>query len=68
MTAGSRDVQISLFESANGSGHLRLEAATWPPAQRFPLNVQGRRVRDQVLADLGAAARPLIVAGYASLD
>ena len=60
--------QISLFEAPDASGHLRLESLAWPPAERFPLNVAGQQVREQVLGDLEASTDPLIVAGYASVD
>ena len=44
------------------------EISGWPDARRFPLNVGGSRVDSVVLADLQAAAAPLIVSGYASLE
>jgi len=40
----------------------------WPDAARFPLNANGRHVRDSVWHDLLASTEPLIVTGYASLD
>lgn len=40
----------------------------WPDQSRFPLNLIDRSVRDQVLQDLKASSRPLIVTGFASLD
>jgi len=40
----------------------------WPEPARFPLNLDGRRVAEAVLNDLRRSERPLIVAGYASLD
>lgn len=43
-------------------------AQTWPPCERFPLNVSKRHVSDVVLEDLLNSTAPLIVAGYASLD
>ena len=40
----------------------------WPPAERFPLNLDRRKVRDVVQSDLGHAVDPIVVTGYASLD
>lgn len=60
--------QISLFDTPEASGAIRLEALKWPSAERFPLNTLGQRVRDQVLGDLEASRNPLIVAGYTSID
>jgi hypothetical protein len=47
---------------------LALFDAGWPPAERFPANSPFGTVRAQVLADLRASRRPLIVTGYTSLD
>ncbi|WP_020146594.1 helicase-related protein [Thioalkalivibrio sp. ALJ15] len=40
----------------------------WPPPDRFPLNVDGRTVRERVIADLVSADSPLVVAGYGALE
>ncbi|MCP1675697.1 superfamily II DNA or RNA helicase [Natronocella acetinitrilica] len=40
----------------------------WPDVSRFPRNGGGNSVRRLVLDDLNAASRPLIIAGFASLD
>jgi len=40
----------------------------WPPQDRFPLNLDARRVDQAVRGDLQASPAPLIVTGYASLD
>ncbi|MDD3765060.1 MAG: SNF2-related protein [Nevskiales bacterium] len=63
----SRDVRtIDLFgaERAADSGAI----LQWPDGARFPLNASGFHVEDHVWQDLSASERPLIVAGYASLD
>ena len=41
---------------------------SWPDKNRFPLNIDQRRVEEPVLADLKNSTDPLIIAGYASLD
>jgi superfamily II DNA or RNA helicase len=43
-------------------------AQTWPPFERFPLNVARSHVSDLVIEDLMSSIKPLIVTGYASLD
>ena len=60
--------QISLFDTPEASGAIRLEALKWPAAERFPLNTLGQRVRHQVLGDREASCDPLIVACYTSID
>lgn len=60
--------QISLFATEGAGGSVRLESLHWPPNERFPINTRGQHVRDPVFADLTSAARPLIVAGYSSVD
>lgn len=68
MSKGSRDTRsFDLFaeETPVDSEAYRLE---WPEPARFPLNVDGRKVRETILADLRNAASPLIITGYASLD
>jgi len=42
--------------------------ATFPPAERFPLNVVDQKVQDVVISDLKESLNPLIVTGFASLD
>ena len=42
--------------------------APWPAQDRFPLNVDARRVEQAVRGDLQQSASPLVVTGYASLD
>ena len=44
-----------------------LDGRRWPSGQRFPFNRAGARVRDHVRPDLLSSARPLVVAGYASM-
>lgn len=68
MSTDERQEQIHLFETLEAPGHVRLESRNWPPPERFPLNVGGRRVSEQVFADLEASQNPLIVAGYSSID
>ncbi|PYG03262.1 Superfamily II DNA/RNA helicases, SNF2 family [Thioalkalivibrio sp. ALE21] len=48
-------------ESREGQG-------VWPPPDRFPLNVDGRTVRERVIADLVSADSPLVVTGYGALE
>jgi|TARA_Y100000310_G_scaffold341424_1_gene440518 hypothetical protein len=43
-------------------------ALDWPAADRFPLNLHGKAVSDQVLSDLRESSNPLLIAGYASLS
>ena len=47
---------------------LALFDVGWPAAERFPANSPFGTVREQVLSDLRASRRPLIVTGYTSLD
>lgn len=49
-------------------GNALVAAGRWPDQRRFPVNLPGRTVRDQVLNDLKDSAEPLVVTGYASLD
>ena len=60
--------QISLFSTPEASGSIRLESLHWPPNDRFPLNIRGRKVREPVIADLASSRSPLIVAGYSAID
>jgi hypothetical protein len=54
-----------LFSHARGKTDL---PGDWPDARRFPLNLDDAGVGDVVLEDLRHAEKPVIVAGYASLD
>lgn len=60
-------INLDLFGGGAGTD-LDARVQDWPSASRFPLNVNGQHVRDQVIADLRGSREPLIVAGYASLD
>lgn len=55
--------QIDLF-----SPPAQAPADVWPEHTRFPCNRPGHTVGEVVLRDLRAAASPLIVSGYASLE
>lgn len=68
MARKPKEDQISLFSTPEASGSIRLESLHWPPNDRFPLNILGRRVRDAVIADLASSRSPLIVAGYSAID
>lgn len=68
MTHDLKHGQISLFDAPDASSEMRLEVLDWPSPERFPLNVAGQKVRDQVISDLKTASNPLIIAGYASID
>lgn len=65
---GGKVKQISIFDQAAPSAIRTLGGREWPSPERFPLNVAGHRVRDQVLRDLVESEAPLIVAGYAAID
>lgn len=60
--------QFDIFEQAEPSAIRRLNDLDWPGAERFPLNVSGQHVRDNVISDLVGSESPLIVAGYAAID
>jgi len=45
-----------------------MPACDWPDPARFPLNLDDVAICDVVLGDLKNTERPLIVAGYGSLD
>lgn len=60
--------QLDLFSVAPAEQVVhRLEAASWPPSQRFPINRPGKTVRNRLWGDLVASPQPLVVAGYASI-
>jgi hypothetical protein len=67
-TAGTAPAQDDLF-SIDPTSHTMhaLEAAPWPPHERFPFNRAGARVRSVVRSDLAASPEPLIIAGYSSI-
>ena len=58
---------LDLF-SRRGSAIAAHTELAWPPAERFPLNLDLHTVEDQVLRDLHGSATVLIVTGFASLD
>ena len=62
----SGPIEVDLFDDIpdQPSGGL----SPWPNQDRFPLNVDARRVDQAVRGDLLRSGSPLIVTGYASLD
>jgi len=58
---------LDLFSDGHAALRRHPEQA-WPPANRFPLNLDGQKVRDTVVPDLLASVDPLIVTGFAGLD
>ena len=62
----SGPMEVDLFDDLDTQPHGHL--APWPDHDRFPLNVDARRVNQAVRGDLLASPSPLIVTGYASLD
>lgn len=64
------DSQDDLFSvSASGPQHeFRLSRMGWPDPGRFPVNHSTARVRQQVWEDLVNSKRPLVVAGWASIE
>jgi len=60
--------QLEIFGQGSQSVVYGLGSLDWPSQERFPLNVAGRHVRDQVVQDLVGSATPLIVTGYAAID
>src|SRR3954447_15730716 len=63
-TPGQEDLFSTTVDPQLG---LRLGDASWPPFSAFPVNHGNARVRDHVWADLATSARPLVVAGFASI-
>ena len=61
------EATLDLFDPAHAPSSAR-SGQSWPSAERFPLNVDRRTVRQTVLEDLRASAEPLMVAGFAALD
>lgn len=60
---------MDLFTAANVADATHaLGRHDWPPPARFPLNRDGLHVRHQVWPDLVRSSRPLIVAGYSSIE
>jgi hypothetical protein len=57
--------EVNLFGAPAGED---LRGLPWPDAARFPVNVGSRRVEEHVWQDLLESPKPLIVAGYSSLD
>lgn len=47
---------------------MSLAHESWPEPSRFPVNHARATVHDQVWSDLASSKRPLVVAGYASIE
>lgn len=62
-----RNPNLSLF-ARGPAGRDDLPPLDWPPAARFPLNLENASVAEVVEADLLASQSPLIVTGFAALD
>lgn len=64
------DLQLDIFDQTGigDVGQRLLRKGRFPDQSRFPLNLPDRSVHARVREDLHGSSRPLIVAGYASLD
>ena len=64
---GSHQASLFSIDTSLDSAE-RLDVATWPDHDRFPLNRTGHSVRRPVWDDLATTPVPTIVAGYSSID
>lgn len=68
-TEQSADGQLDLFSVQPGENLThQLDREGWPPGERFPLNRGSETVRTHVWRDLVGSSRPLVIAGYSSID
>lgn len=64
-----KNPQLNLFGQDEPPFLAAASPLQWPAAARFPLNIdRDRIVGSQVVPDLQKSLRPLVVAGFSSLD